>query len=546
MSLSSSELNYLVWRYLQESGFELAAYALDKHSGCSASVDRPDNDEFTKKIFPGALVDLVQKGILYSVTDEEITREPALSTLYGSVLASQGLGSAPSTSSQSLQLRSEMMDVDDANGTAEPESEPKPEPETNGTVSTAKLAPVLEFDPSIALDWHPSLAVYAYGLEHARAVIAVLNDAKDAVAETVTLAHPAGTGSNDINLVSWIPSGTLLVTAGLNGELRAWSPDGKLKNVMPVGPQGSSVAVVSLTWSETGHYLLSVDSANQVSLWDANLTLIKQINANPGAAMSPTGSTSSALAGSSTHNSLSGPSGPPEDFTAAVCWLSEHKFGITTPKHQIKIYNIAGGDVAPIGSLPGHAYPISILTMDPKSKLLASVSDYDYQLKIWAAGASQEFLALNTGVGHTRHAGPVVSMSWRPRGDARDPADASALVSVSMDGVVNVWDTASGAASLSQQLFPSEKGKAPPLVFNAVMAPNHRWLAVADDYARVSVFDVGHALDSGTSVAMVAQYEVALDKDEVGVCDLKWDAESRRVGASYKGHASVVLEVNVS
>lgn len=56
MSLTSDEMNYLVYRYLLESGFTHAAFALGTES-------RPGKPE--REIPPGALISFVQKGLQY-------------------------------------------------------------------------------------------------------------------------------------------------------------------------------------------------------------------------------------------------------------------------------------------------------------------------------------------------------------------------------------------------------------------------------------------------------------------------------------------------
>lgn len=61
MSISSDEVNYLVFRYLQESGFSHSAYTFGyesyvaKTSIATGGVDLP----------PGALVSFIQKGLQY-------------------------------------------------------------------------------------------------------------------------------------------------------------------------------------------------------------------------------------------------------------------------------------------------------------------------------------------------------------------------------------------------------------------------------------------------------------------------------------------------
>lgn len=68
MSLSSNEINYLIWRYLQEGGLEISAYALQDET----KINNLD-DKYGERTPIGCLVDLVQKGILYTKIRDLIT-----------------------------------------------------------------------------------------------------------------------------------------------------------------------------------------------------------------------------------------------------------------------------------------------------------------------------------------------------------------------------------------------------------------------------------------------------------------------------------------
>ena len=60
MSISSDEVNYLVYRYLQESGFTHSAYTFGYESFVSkTSIARG------VELPPGALVSFIQKGLQY-------------------------------------------------------------------------------------------------------------------------------------------------------------------------------------------------------------------------------------------------------------------------------------------------------------------------------------------------------------------------------------------------------------------------------------------------------------------------------------------------
>ncbi|KAI3799001.1 hypothetical protein L1987_34289 [Smallanthus sonchifolius] len=59
-TITSRELNYIVFRYLQESGFQHTAFNL----GYEAAIDKETSID-VNSVPPGALITLVQKGLQY-------------------------------------------------------------------------------------------------------------------------------------------------------------------------------------------------------------------------------------------------------------------------------------------------------------------------------------------------------------------------------------------------------------------------------------------------------------------------------------------------
>ncbi|KAL7667001.1 LisH domain-containing protein [[Candida] zeylanoides] len=549
MSLSSTELNYLVWRYLQESGSGLTAYAFEKDADCLA-FERDQSPEILKRIPPGCLVDLVQKGILYSIAEcEAQNAKPAswVMTIFGAVL-------------QQSERAAKRIKVEEAD-TAEPKTEgndPKTESQTEGSPEARQgeasepaavtMAATTTLPPAITCDWHPQTNVLGYGREDSHAVIVALSGSH--VAESVTLTHPVVPGidasENEIGIVSWSPAGNVIVTGDIGGEMRAWSPDGRLKNVAngatykthPHTHSSSGAAMVSrLRWTPSGSYLLSVDVNNHVLLWNASLNLIQQVRP-PDANVSH------------------------EGFALDACWLDEHKFCLSTAKNTIKVFGMSGGLAKPIGSLAGHQHVISSVVFHPHSKILASCSDYDYVIKIWHSHQLQHSLELNVGDGAVRHRAPIVAMSWLAE---------AVLASVSMDGVVNVWDVKHAAPLISGSV-QSARARAVAatvadseqrLVFNAAVAANGRWLATGDDAGGVAVWDVGPQTRASGALTCVGFYDAtsagagatagATDTTDTtgttgtttttsGICDLSWSPDSTKLCVAYKGRASVVFE----
>lgn len=575
MSLTSVELNYLIWRYLQESGFELAAFALEKHANCLA-YEQNGND-VVSKIEPGCLVNLVQKGILYTIALDKVISAAEKSeklSLFGALLEGELKREETGEKEQRLLLKSEVETTGEVNGHAdiemkETEADPEIEPvgekmeeakeeeeqttqqqqqqqeEEEEEFVTRIIEPKIKFPESLVSDWHPITDVFAYGKEDSCAVInAIINDQ---IAESVTLTHPNvihGLSSlegatNEVNIVSWAPLGTIIVTAGTNGELRAWTPDGRLKNISnstlnkDIVSEDIPTMIENLIWSENGQYLLSIDVLKQICLWDgSNLNLIQRIKS---------------------------PSQLVEE-TIDACWVGDLKFAVSTPKNEIQIYSVTNpsgmvmgvDSVGQIGFLSGHEHNITCLTFNKNTKLLASASDIDYSIKIWNSGSSHDHLELsNEGIARP-HNSPIIGLFWLE-------SDSNHLLSISMKGDINIWDGNTGEAILSSSLFKKENFRfeesqadigGDSLVFSAKLSPNGKWLAIGEDSGVVSVWEVPSNLKLPSQGSFSSKllkclgvffFEKPQDTTEVGMCDISWDSKSAKISVSYKGTDSVIF-----
>lgn len=563
MSLTSTELNYLVWRYLQESGFELAAFSLDKESHC---LDyEADNSAVIEKIEPGCLVNLVQRGILYTVVDENTSVLDPKEADYSFVatLVKDELAKVlenDKTDDNRFKLKSEVKnsktcDGEDENNDVEMEeefNEEKPLENEKEVIefSTKFLEPKIHYSESVTSSWHPIFDVFSYGKGNSTATINAITN--DDIAESVTLNHPNVAGSeNDINITSWAPHGTLMVTVGSNGELRAWSPDGKLKNIANTynfdKPEGvreleSPVLITNLIWNENGQYILTISSENEVCLWDGNnLNVIHK---------------------------LAFGREDEDDVTVCACWLDDSKFAISTQNYKIKIFSIVkslyGGayEIRPIGSLVGHENNISLLAFNNESKLLASCSDFDYSIKIWTSSSTRDPLDLNTKSTQDdikNHKAPIIGLFWLNKIN-----DDSILLSISMDGVLNMWNATTGESIVSTNLFYNEKNfrfEVPNtfikheevLGFNASVSPDNNYLVVGDDFGRISVWDIsptGYSSKHKDFLKCLGVYNLDIKeaskslegKDaKIGICDLTWNSKSQKFNVSYKGADSLIF-----
>lgn len=576
MSLTSKELNYLIWRYLQESGYDLSAYALDQQSQCSEYENNPTTQELIQKIKPGCLVDLIQKGILYMAAEQEATDSTTNLSLYGALIQddlnnlkdnnniSNGSNGSRFALKSEIETNGEQKDSekqtnnDKDNQDIEMTDALNKEAQQQEIIEfeTQLLSPQLKFAPSLTCDWHPTTEVFAYGKDDGTATINAIQDGK--IIETRTLTHPNLLNiKNQINIVSWSPQGSLIITCGANSELRAWSPDGKLKNIAStivdeaISLENTKLISIisSLSWSPTGKFLLSIDSLNQVCIWDGTtISLIKQIK----------------------NLEIN------DDSVVCSCWLSEDKFAVTTNTNGIKIYDILQPpsshfgnqlDVQPIGLLNGHEHNISLMKLNPVTKLLATCSDFDYSIKVWSSSSSQECLDLNINPEKKYtlklHAAPMIGLIWLPDSNSNE---RNLLLSVSMEGILNIWDAKTSENIKSSELFNNKDNFTNELkdddnnnnndttikdvlVFNAVLSPDGKYLALGDDYCRVTIWDVDttHYLNEPKDlIRCKAVYKPEISAEDklkatIGICDMKWDHESKLICVSYNGMESVII-----
>lgn len=578
MSLTSREVNYLIWRYLQESGHDLSAYALDKETHCH-DYESDKNEAITERIEPGCLVNLIQKGILYSLAEREARGDKLKDsnyTLLGFLLEEQvdkikreqSAEDKIDNMSDRFRVKSETEDKtekkdDDLNNEDSSLKQDSTLIETQAPFSTRFIETKIKFSESLVSRWHPAIDVFAYGKSDSNAVINVLMN--DKITESVVLNHPpaltttTSTKPNEILCVSWAPNGSIFITAASNGELRAWSPDGMLKNIAHatsvLGDRDESKgylpdAILKLMWNPSGTFLISIDVSNQICLWNSvTLAPIHKI--------------------SSCDISL-------DKTLSDAAWLDDVKFAVPTANNSIKIYSIVQRsgtqdfslhglniEIKALGTLSGHARSISMMRYNDSLKLLASSSDFDYVIKVWQSGSSHELYLLNDQSEVDQpdalyHKAPFVGLFWLS-------SLGNFLLSVSMDGVLKIWDVTNGKPKVTTNLLHDLRNysfdedfnihnKAEHeelMIFSSASSPNSKYLAIADNYGRVMIYDVDvlKSPSSCRNVKCVAFFNFTIPENYnadkgVGVCDMDWNKDSSKLSVCYQGADSSVFDLS--
>lgn len=384
MSLTSDEVNFLVYRYLLEAGFTHAAYVF----GCESSMTKTGING--KEVPVGALVSFIQKGFQYMELEANLNEEGT--DVYGEY--------TPLTARDILvkdidELRVTVRDMKEA---AQQEQQdflavgPKEIPEAAVRRLAGHGAEV------ISLTWCPTSNLLASASSDGTARIWDLQDADSRRVCVCKHAAQPGAAAADLTCVEWAPDGQQLATGATDSVVRLFSREGLLKSTL----QGHRGMVMAVRWNKKGDLLLSGSLDGTLIVWDAKAgSQHKQYSHHSGSVVDADWRNNTMFASCS------------QDGSIAVCKLSDSK---------------------PLRHWQGaHKSDINGLRWEPSGKMLASCSD-DGTVKIWQATAEKPLHTL------TGHVGPVTAVRW-----GQGSSGKSQLASCGDDGSVRVWDAESGA-----------------------------------------------------------------------------------------------------
>lgn len=523
--MNTEELNYLVWRYLQETGLELAAFALRDEASVAAF-----DEKYGEFVPIGGLVSLVQKGVLYSETEQLVRADGRVQDeLYyrerlGVLRALSADGKVNPRIEPSGRFEPAggavggRMDVDGgaggtggaaggAGGAGAPAAAARDASPEFIQVLDTKLA----FEPALCSSWSPAgAATFAYGLAGACARIRNLADGAQ-----VVLKHPVplaagdtaglgpGPASSDITAVSWSPTGSLLVTCVESGEIRLWNADGRLKNVLYLHHS----PIITIKWSANGLSLITLDADNAAIVWDvASGSVLQHID----------------LSKSPDQPVPAGPAvahaSKPDDLSLGIDveWIDDAKFLIPGLNGNILVFRL--GDRPPIGALNGHSKAISAIKFNTANSQLLTASD-DKTLRIWKGNS---FNSSHVLVGHSQ---PITFAAW---------LSTEFVVSCSLDSSIRIWDT-----SLAKDVFDLVLDGVP--ILNGALSPDGSKLAVATTESIISVYKVELAHDIKLKDIAQFQPQVAQEDSTNFVTSLEWNCASDKLVCTYSKIESVVV-----
>ncbi|KAK0606468.1 hypothetical protein LWI29_038085 [Acer saccharum] len=524
-TITSVELNYLVFRYLTESGFTHAAFSL----GYEAAINKCPIDG--NLVPPGALVTFVQKGLQYLEMEAHLNNSDAdmdedFSFLQPMDLITKDVSQLRlmvKEKKKNLQKdRDKEKEVDrehegervrakekerldrekehekDKQREKQPEDHTDREmsidqeetvnkPEENGVpgepmdiapTSSSLTCEIPSSDVTIleghtsevcACAWSPTGSLLASGSGDSTARIwPIANGTGRSAAQNVlVLKHVKGRTnekSKDVTTLDWNGEGTLLATGSYDGQARIWSTNGELKSTLSKhkGP------IFSLKWNKKGDYLLTGSCDKTAIVWDVKAEEWKQ--------------------------QFEFHSGP----TLDVDWRNNVSFATSSTDTMIYVCKI--GETRPIKTFGGHQGEVNCVKWDPTGTLLASCSD-DITAKIWNMKQDEYVHDLR------QHSKEIYTIRWSPTGPGtNNPNQQLVLASASFDSTVKLWDVELG------KLFCSLNGHRDP-VYSVAFSPNGEYLASGSLDKSVHIWSLKEGKIVKTYTGNGGIFEVCWNKD---------------------------------
>lgn len=469
MSIHADEINLLVRRYLQETGFFHTAYVF----GNECLLDEAKWQ--ANQLPPQALVSILKKGMLYMQMEKGINEKaktgiPAdiiISSLVETVRNEEPI--VPVKEHPQVLPRPQQNPVPQ-----NPPPPPKPTPHSKRPIIHQSLPTIT--NPTI-IDKHQvhilgghTKDVYcgawtkdghhlATGSGDAMALIWKIQNDSFQLEHQLDHATPKKRDGKDIATLEWNPEGTLLATGCYDGSARLWKIDGELKNVLECHTE----PVFTVKFSPDGSLLLTGGADQIVVVWDVQTGEQRQVF--------------------HIHQSR----------VLDVDWLNNQQFASCSGDTRIAVSQI--GKTHTI-FLEGHSGEVNKIEWDPDGRYLASCSD-DKTVRVWRPFENSMPFVLH---GHTHH---VYTIKWCPN-------HKKLLASGAFDYTVRIWDVQSQSC-----LFVLSKHSQP--IYTICFSPKGNFFVSGGIDSVMNMFRTDDA-------ALVASFNA-----ESGIFEAVWDPTGKNI-----------------
>ncbi|KAJ3011446.1 hypothetical protein HKX48_006841, partial [Thoreauomyces humboldtii] len=492
--ITSDQVNYLVFRYLAESGYTHSQFAFQHES---AVTERTYDGSLLR---PGALISLLQKALQYLEVETHVAQDGTerkcnvpFSLLEQHVCQPDSIKATPDTAEKregraQKRVRREEPNAGNpgtpsaaatttANGSQNTGSKGKERKEEK-KVGKEKERKARKDDPMevdqapddipvsklshpatvVRCAWNPAKPqLMASGSADGKVRLWQVptkpgNQSPDSPQELPMPDVPQSSRNNlsaeafGISALEWAPSGLLLAAGTIDGRTLVWSRSGELKFC----EKQHKGAVHALAWSPSGTFIATGSHDKMSVIWDVASRQVRQkFDFHEGPVLS-------------------------------ADWLDDGT--LATASSDKQIYVCAMGDIEPLQQF-SHSSDVNKVQWDPSKKFLASCSD-DGTAKVWTMDSSDPLFVAR---GHDKE---VYSCLWAPAQTTSQssatssiPSTPPLLATYGADRTLRLWDV---DAQRCVHVFKNHDSE----ILGADFTVSGRFLATADADGRVNVWNV--------------------------------------------------------
>ncbi|TAQ87828.1 hypothetical protein B7494_g3863 [Chlorociboria aeruginascens] len=476
-SLDSNRVNYLIWRYLHESGYEETACKLQKE------WDLKDPEHalpFAPHVKNHTLVTILNKGLLYNVAEREITSEsrgaggsqagffgPVISAVEEDAFEKARKRQHEEEQAQNHQLPmakrqrlsngyengfdENAMEIDeDQNGDGQaypsPEQLPSPHVATSGPDQGTQIDKVADLGPEttyldlsddstsppryptlLHLEWNPrDASILAAAGSDALARSWILSRTEPNADVLRNPPHqnllPADSSpSTTVTGLSWASDGSLIGIASepieeANARIDIWSTNGSRLAEF----EGFDSPVLCVRWNSANTLVLALSPEKDTSSLEKDLGAVVAV-------MSPKDRVC-------VRHALKGHDLNEQTLDAA--WITNEEF-VLCGGDFLRAFRCNGGEISQVKKFETREdYVLSKVAFDPMSRLLATANDTG-TINIWdEQGQSRSF---------NSHQGLITALIWQPLQTSKLLADHEErlLATCGEDGAICIWNARS-------------------------------------------------------------------------------------------------------
>ncbi|XP_017650065.1 WD40 repeat-containing protein HOS15-like isoform X2 [Gossypium arboreum] len=569
-SITSVELNYLVFRYLQESGFTHSAFTL----GYEAGINKCTIDG--NLIPPGALITFVQKGLQYlemeaNMSNNDVEMDEDFSFLQPLDIITKDVNQLRQMIKEKRKNIQKDKDKDkeknkdkdknkdrevdreheaERGRVREKERHEKEEREKEREKAESNKEPEKQpeelADGDMVMDQEDKDAIghEENGTSIGQEPMDIATTSTQASQEACEIPGSDVTilegHTSEVCACAWSPTGSLLASGSGDSTARIWTiADGLCKSGAQNSPLNvlvlkhvkgrtneKSKDVTTLDWNGEGSLLATGSYDGQARIWTTNGELRSTLSKHKGPIFSLkwnkkgdyllTGSFDKTaivwdVKAEEWKQQFEFHTGP----TLDVDWCNNVSFATSSTDHMIYVCKI--GEIHPIKTFAGHQGEVNCVKWDPTGSLLASCSD-DITAKIWCMKQDKYVHDLR------EHSKEIYAIRWSPTGPGtNNPNQQLILASASFDSTVKLWDVELG------KLLYSLNGHKDP-VYSVAFSPNGEYLASGSLDKSMHIW----SLKDGKIVKTYT--------GNGGIFEVCWNKEGDKLAACFANNTLCVLD----